>query len=386
MRSQISKLAGLASSDTVDHTRRALIAALPAWLTARAVVISTLLLAHFLLRYLHPTSATVAMHVHEGLLGWDASWYRAIAAHGYAALPSSSLRFFPLVPLLASGVATSIGTAAGTSLLIVTNALALCATALLYELARHETGDEALARRAAWLISLAPPAFVLVMGYSESALIVLAIGIMLALRTRHWTWVLPLGCLAGVARPLGLLLAAPIAIEVARNWRSVDLRRRIIGGSAVLSPLAGTGAYLTWVWSRYGKPLLPLTIQTEAKHRGSFANPLATLAHDASFLFHGRHIGTGLHVPWVLLAAALAVVAFRRWPASYGALATLVIVVAISQTNLDSFERYALSAFPLVLAAASLTSSRRVERAVLALSVAGMVIYGLLAFLGAYVP
>lgn len=386
MSTQVSRLARLQENDCVKTAHRALVAALPAWLTARAVVLSTLLLAHFLLRYLHPASASAAMHVHEGLLGWDASWYKAIAAHGYATLPTSSLRFFPLVPLLARGVAIAVGASAGTGLLVATNALALVTGALLYDLARRETGDEALARRAVWLISLAPPAFVLVMGYSEPALLALAIGIMLAIRTRRWAWVLPLGYLAGLARPLGVLLAVPIAIEAARSWKSDGLRRRLLAASGALSPLAGTGTYLGWVWYRYGRPLLPFTIQTEAKHRGSFADPLATLAHDTTFLFHGRHIGTGLHVPWVLLAIVLTVVAFRRWPASYGALAAVVIAVAISQTNLDSFERYALGAFPLVLAAASLTSSRRIERAVLALSVAGMVIYGLLAFLGAYVP
>ncbi|MDA8399542.1 MAG: hypothetical protein M0008_05780, partial [Actinomycetota bacterium] len=99
-----------------------------------------------------------------------------------------------------------------------------------------------------------------------------------------------------------------------------------------------------------------------------------------------RHIGTGLHVPWVILAVGLTAIAIRRWPAPYGVLAAVIVATAISQTNLDSFERYALTAFPLILAAGSLTASRRVERAVLALSVAGMVAYGLLAFLGAYVP
>ncbi len=380
------RVTDLIRGDVAVRARQAVIAALPAWLTARVIVISTLLLAHFLVHNLHPASTEVAVRVHEGLLGWDAGWYQSIATHGYAVLPRSALRFFPLVPLLARASAAITGLTAGTGLLIVTNAFALAATALLYELARRETGDEKLAIRSTWLLSLAPPAFVLVMGYSEAVFITLAIGIMLAVRSRHWAWVLPLGYLAGLCRPLGILLAAPIAIEVARRWRAESPRRRLLAVPAIVSPLAGTATYMAWVWASYGKPLLPFAIQIRPKHRGSFANPLATLAHDASFLFQNRHIGTGLHVPWVILAVGLTAIAIRRWPAPYGVLAAVIVATAISQTNLDSFERYALTAFPLILAAGSLTASRRVERAVLALSVAGMVAYGLLAFLGAYVP
>ena len=55
-------------------------------------------------------------------------------------------------------------------------------------LVRFETGDEALARRAGWLICLAPAAFTFVMGYAEGTLLLLSAGTFFALRTRHWWW------------------------------------------------------------------------------------------------------------------------------------------------------------------------------------------------------
>ena len=55
-------------------------------------------------------------------------------------------------------------------------------------------------------------------------------------------------------------------------------------------------------------------------------------------------------------------------------------------SNLDGFERYALSAFPLVLAGAGLTSGAASERVVLALAAAGLAIYAVLAFTNLYVP
>ncbi len=82
----------------------------------------------------------------------------------------------------------------------------------------------------------------------------------------------------------------------------------------------------------------------------------------------------------------LVVVVFRTLPISYGLYSVAIVVVAASGSNLDSFERYALSAFPLLLAAATLLRSRRVETTVLVLSAATMFGYALLAFLGAYVP
>ena len=66
--------------------------------------------------------------------------------------------------------------------MLVANAAALAATAMLYVLVRRETGDRAVARRSLWVLSLLPAAFVLVMGYAESLLLVFALGCFLALR------------------------------------------------------------------------------------------------------------------------------------------------------------------------------------------------------------
>lgn len=364
----------------------ALTVALPPWVVARAIVLPTLALAHYIVDHSHPSAAGVAFRVHQGLLGWDAGFYQAIAAHGYGGLSHQALRFFPLVPLLTRGLSEVTRLSAGQALLVVSNLSALVAGALLYQLARLETGDDALARRAAWLIALVPPAFVLVMGYSEATMLVILIAGFLALRTRHWGWAILAGLLAGLVRPVGVLLAVPAAVEAARRLGEVSWRERVQRAGAVLAPVAGCAAYLGWVGARYGDPWLPLQLQTSSSRHGGLADPLRTLWHNFTGLLHGHHVGSGLHVPWAVLMVALLVVSFMRWPASYGAMTVAVLAVALSSTNLDSIERYALGAFPLVLAGASLTASRRVERAVYALSGAGMAGYALLAFLNASVP
>jgi hypothetical protein len=369
----------------------AVVAVLPQWITARVIVLGVLALAHLVVSRTHPAAAGTASRVHQGLLGWDAGWYEAIARSGYAVLGHPAYRFFPLVPLLTRALSVLPGVSIGTALLIVSNVSALVATALLFVLVRRETGDTHLAQRSVWLLSLVPPAFVLVMGYAEATLLVLTVGCFLCLRraaggTRPvWGGAAALGFAAALTRPLGVLLLVPVAVEALRWWGRAGRGGRAASVGAVLAPLAGMGAFLIWVGATTGDALLPLRVQTSAGHHGGLADPVQTLAHDATGVLH-HHFGTALHVPWILLAVALAVVCLRRLPATYGAFSVAVLVTALSGTNFDSFERYALSAFPLVIAGATLTRGPRVERTVLALAGAGLAVYAALAFLNLSVP
>ncbi len=326
--------------------------------------------------------------VHQGLLAWDAGWYEAIAKRGYGGAGAGSLRFFPLLPALARGLSEVPGISVGTALILIANISALGAAAALCCLVRRETGDEKLARRATWLICLAPPAFTFVMGYAEATFFLFAVGTFYALRRRWWWLAALLGLLAGLTRPLGALLVVPAAIECVRAWRlrTPSMSKHLGSLVAVLGGPAGCGAFMAFAGLRYGDAFAPLRIQEEAGHRGSIADPLRTLGHDASLLLHGQHLGTALHLPWVVLAVVLAFVVAARWPASYAAFAFCVLAVALTASNLDSFERYALSAFPLTLGAASLFSKSRTETAVLVLATAGLVSYAVLAFTGLYVP
>jgi hypothetical protein len=364
----------------------ALTAVLPGWVTARLLVAGALALSRFLVDELHPTVASAAARAHEGLLAWDGSWYARIAAHGYAPLPDESIRFFPLVPLLTRGVVEITPFTERAALVIVANASALVLGLLLYRLVCLETGDVALARRSVWLLALAPPAYVFVMGYSEATATALAVATFIGLRSRRWGLAAVGGALAGLARPVGLLLVVPAAIEVTRGWGAAKPRERWRRVVALVAPVAGAGAYLAWVQVRFGDWLLPVRIQERGNLRGSFANPLVTLEHATRGLLNGHNLGTGLHVPWAILLAVGVVLAFRRLPLAYGAFAAVMLAAGVSSSNLDSLERYALSAFPFVLVAAGLLSREWLERLVLVLSGGALVGYAVLVFLGAAVP
>jgi hypothetical protein len=391
-------------------------AAVP-WVVGRFVVIGALALARYLSGHIHPTAAVVT-RAHEGLLGWDAGFYRDLALKGYAGLPRPALRFFPLVPLVTRALHEVTGLSAGACLIGLANVAAFGAGVLLYRLVVTETARRDLARRAVWILALAPSAFVLVMGYAEAVLLVFSIGAFLALRTHRWWWAAAAGYLAGLTRPIGVVLVLPALAEVALSLRPArsadphrgaapsspgalplahrpgvgapDLRRaplahQLGAAAAVAAPAAGCITYLGWVAARFGSFWLPLRIQESGNLRGRFRDPLVTVVHDARDLFHG-HVGTGLHVPWLVVFLALLVVLFRRWPLPYGLYALGVLGLAVSSSNFDSLERYALSAFPFVLAGAGLVVGEEAERTVFSLLGALVLAYSLLAFLNAVVP
>ncbi len=363
------------------------------FLVARGVVLGALGLAHIVVDRTKPANAATLARVHEGLLGWDAGWYETIARVGYKPLGPESMRFFPLVPLLTHGLAWLPGLGDGSALVLLANVAAFAATAMLALLVRRETGRRAVARRSVWILSLLPASFVLVMGYAEAVLLVLAVGCFLALRPSaersggrpHFAVAAGLTFLATLTRPIGALLVLAVAAELVRWWTQLGRNERLAGLGALAAPFVGLAAFAAWADHTVGDWLAPLRVQAQSAHHGGLTDPLTELYHDATGVLH-HHVGTALHVPWVLLALVLLVVCWRRLPAPYTLYAAGVLVLAVSGSNLDSFERYAMSAFPLSIAAALVLDESQLERVVLTLLAAGLAGYSLLAFLNISVP
>ena len=364
-------------------------AALPGWVCARAVVGAALAMTRFLITHVDVRDPRAHAHSHEVLFAWDAGFYRGIAATGYrfGAIPHEALRFFPLVPLLARAVGVVLGGRPALGLLLVVNGSALAVGMAIHRLVLNETRDRSLARRAAWLVALAPPAYVLVLGYAEATFMLCAIVCVGALRTRRWWLAAAFGALAALTRPLGTLLVVPAAVEVFGAWRILGgVRQRIGAAVAIVAPAAGTALYLGWVGLAYGHALLPFSIQQEGRLRGRSVDPISALSHEGRGLVHGQHVGSGLHVVWAVLFVGLLVVMGRRWPRSYTLFGAATLLVALASRNLDSMERYVFSCFPFVLAAATLMRRAQIERAMLALTSVALSSYAFLAFFGAIIP
>lgn len=357
-------------------------AVLVPWLTAKGLVAVGFVVAYAVADRLVPGNEPTALT--EGLVAWDGTWYRDIAELGYQDLPDEGLRFFPLFALLGRFLGPLTAGRVDVALVVVANVASLGLAVGVRRLVVFERGNTALADRAVWFTALFPGAFVLSWAYAEALWILAAVVVVWGARSRRWWWATAAGLVAGATRPLGLLLAIVVVIELARVWRSARTDERLAGALAAVSPALGTGAYLAWVGLTFDDPWLPFTVQGPL--RGDTSNPLARLWDGLGQMVGPEALGDGLHIPFAIAFVVLLVFVWRWWPASYGAFATAMLVVALAAENLNSLERYALSAFPLALALAGLTRDDRAERVALAALAGGMVGLSAMAWLGTYVP
>ncbi|HEX2851460.1 MAG TPA: hypothetical protein VHN98_12940 [Acidimicrobiales bacterium] len=360
-------------------------AVLPAWLAARAVVVGSWVAAKVVGAWLAPLPVLAARALSNGILGWDAAHYLHIARLGYVGSPTKDLRFFPLLPILVGQLDRFVPGPPGVTLLLVANVAALAFAVAIRRLALHESGDAGVARRAVWFATIGPAAFVLVWGYTEPLWLLLTAIVLLAARRGRWIAAAVAGFLAGTLRPVAVLLVLPVLVEAVRA-RPRDRADVAAALAAIGAPLAGTAAFLLYVWRQFGDPLLPYRIQQLPTLRGPAAGPLRSLSRPAADLFSGHVTVESVRTVWVALAVVLVVIIARRLPASYAALAVATLVVALSATRLGSFERYVFLTVPVALVLALATEREWVERTVLATAAATMALYGLLALLGAYVP
>lgn len=333
---------------------RCLLVALPGWVVARLVVLSTFALAN------QPSA-----------LVWDAAWYHNLGVHGYGPYGAEGSRFFPLLPAVVA-VGAGLGAPAAVWQLAACWVAALFFAAALVRLTVRESGDEAAGHRVAWLIQLVPGANVLALGYTEALAGLLAVLYFLALRAPRGV---PLGVAAGVlsglARPTGPLLVVPGLVEAVRSARGDAAGRGARWGSwlVALAPLVGTGGYLAWAWWAFRDPLTPYRVHSAADLRGGLAR--------APWEFLLRTSPGGYPWPLVLtLLAATAVALYlcwRRLPLAYLAWAVPMVGLAVTAWGLHSLPRYLAAIFPLWMAVAVAARDLRLWLTVMTASVAGFI-------------
>ena len=324
---------------------------------------------------------------YHGVLGWvswDGGFYRLITEQGYASTSPESIRFFPLYPMLAKLVRVPLGGNTDLALLVIAKVAVVVAAVGIHRLVTHEGGADRLARRTIWCWVLFPGAFVLSWAYSEALLVALAAWCIWALRSKRWLLAALLALLAGLCRPIGIALAAAALVEVLRDRQDAPWRSWLARSAAVAAAPLGAAAFCAYSAARGFGLWAPLSSQDELRHTETpfqriWSMPSELVGHDA--------FTTGLHVPFVVGFLVLLVLAFRRLPGAYSAYAAVVLAGALSAQNLNSVERYAMSAFPLAMALAVLIArDERLESTTY--SVGGALTIGLcaLALCGAFVP
>ena len=353
-----------------------LVVSLTSWLEARLYIATAYIVTLAVLDRLEPPPAFSP--IDDGLIPWDGTWYRELAAQGYDSPELvGGIRFFPLWPLLGRFFG-AIGDRPDIALVVLANLFALVAGMLLHRLALQETHDPTTARRAVRLFALFPPAFVLVLGYSEALYLTLALGFVLAARARRWRLGAALGFLAGLTRPVAGFLALPGAV---RAWQTD--RRSPTAILAVLSAPLGTRTFLLWAEREQCGWRAPIDAQRDL--RGDLTEPITRLARGLIDGVRGDE-GELFHSIAAVIIVGLAVIVVTRLSTDLWVYTIPSTVLLIGAENLNSMERYSLSVFPLVIAAAVISRRTVLDRWLPTASAVALVSVTTLALNGVYVP
>lgn len=297
---------------------------------------------------------------------WDGGWYRSIAQMGYASHESTA--FFPLYPMLIRGVAALIGPHWALAALLVSNVAALFAFGAIAALAAQvaKAGDELrLSRRALALFAAYPLAFFLAAAYSDGLFVALVACAMTLAMRRHWGWVTLVGLLAGLCRPTAPALVVALAWEALQHYRVVRkdapplqaLRSTLPALGATLAPLAGIGLYSSYLWARFGNPLLFVSAATTWRHLSLFpalSVPVAILTFASLPFDSPLQARIALDLLPILGGIVITLVGARRSPLTFTLylLAYLYLVTATPISFTDLFVsggRYMLAAVPICI-------------------------------------
>jgi mannosyltransferase PIG-V len=303
---------------------------------------------------------------------WDGSWYQRIADVGYqkAHPDGDAFAFFPLYPF--SGALLSRLTLGLVSiriaLLAINLAAGLGAAVCLRAWLREETGDDQLANRGVFYLAIFPGAFVLAMTYTEGTFLLLSIASMWAARRNAFGWSGLFAALAVLCRLQGVLLLAPLAVEVFRRSRSDGRWLSAERVAGLTMPCVVLGAWLLYVRSQTGDFFWPITVQTRQGWKGSFLPFWVPLSRD---LRHYASIGRGSAIAAMIAVAfvGIAVIAFWKLPASIALYGLLYVTVSNSSANLAlGTLRYMLAAVPVFWVLAVFGRRQLVHQAITMLS------------------
>jgi Mannosyltransferase (PIG-V) len=325
-------------------------------------------------------------------LRWDSVHYLTIAHHGYRT--AADAVFYPLYPLLLRVLGGPVASEALAGVVISVASLA-AALVLLHRLTELELGRTA-ADATALLLCFAPLSFFFSAVYTESLFLALSVGAIYAARVDRFGLACMLAALASVTRVQGVLLVVPLALVWGRE-NGFRVNRRL---AWMLLPPAALGAFSAYLELQGLGWTASVSGQSSASYQRHLTGPVtATIdavraaASGLGGIFRGIepvYVGN-LGGPFsrgaesvvlllVLIAAVWAVVAvWRRLSMPYAAYATFALAISISSPvplqPLVSFDRYALTIFPVWMVAGEYIARRRVTTPVVCVSGALLLFY-----------
>ena len=305
----------------------------------------------------------------EGWQRWDAYWYRSIAREGYVSYDGvqSSVAYWPSYPLVLRSVSWLFP-----SIFITGSVVTLCSGAAAAVLLRRWVGvflPRAAAVTTVVLFLVYPYGYYQYGAiYADALFVAATIAAFLLVERDRLFWAGVVGLVATAARPAGVVVAVALVLRLierrnlirrgadpAGPGAGVTLRQRFDprllrrSDAPLLLAFGGVGAWVLFLWVRFGDPLLFATVES---NWGQGAGPATWFKVRVLEELRDRPLSAGTigHVVQGLaLFGALALVPriVRRFGWAY-ALYTLGVVglALVGTKDFQSSGRYLIGAFP----------------------------------------
>ncbi|MCA9934671.1 MAG: hypothetical protein KC415_12140, partial [Anaerolineales bacterium] len=265
----------------------------------------------------------------------------------------------------------------------VSNLALLLAAVLFYRLVAEMHGP-AVADRAVWYLLIFPTAFFGTAVYSESLFLLATIGAWYFARHGRWGVAGLLAMAAGLTRLVGVIVIPLLLWEWWRQWRG--------GGSAqrpspftlpvVLMPLAGTGAFMVYLWRVFGDPLAFVHgAAAWARQPQSVFSTMAELLQrpaggwGTAVLAGQVHIDNWLDFGLAMLFLLLGLVLLRKKRYGEAAFVLLGVLIALNSGLLMSLRRYVWVLFPAFILLAQWGKRPWLDKLITTFSLLGLALF-----------
>lgn len=296
---------------------------------------------------------------------WDGAWYYSIVQDGYGTGSlhgQVNVAFFPLYPLLVTGVQALFrlpGWVAGVS---VSVAAFVAALVLLYNLVARCWGN-VVARWSVLLLAFNPFGLFFVFIYTESLYLLLSVAVFWALERRRWWTAAMAAGLASATRPQGLLLGLVVVTwwgwQTREAWRqsfASKLGWLMQGISLALVSAAGLLAFAAYLQGHNGDALAFAHVQVywgrvgvtnlwPSLHefiRGTLHHTINHAILFSDTVWYGSIVAG-------LIGGGLLVWQREYWYAAY---VFLGVTAPLTSGGIEGMDRYGMVLFPIYIAVA----------------------------------
>jgi hypothetical protein len=316
---------------------------------------------------------------------FDAAWYHGIASLGYGSgehfnpAAQHPIAFFPGLPLAMRWVGRVLDIELWHAGIVVVLVSFYAGLAVMYRLAREDMTDDQ-ARTAAMFLAFYPFATCYSAVLTEAPFLFVAASVFLLYRRDAPLWAAPLAFFAGLLRPNGFLLAAPLALLAiipfarSRGWLprdpgAPDVQRWqpvILKLLVAALPVAGMACYAAYVYSLTGDATAWMKAQ-QGWGRSSagllaFIDARMDLMRDYGWSAYPRAYPIEIIEAVAALFAIAAVWPItRRFGLAYGVFVALAVIPPFFTMGSVSLGRYTAPLFPIFLwLGATVATERRI--------------------------